>query len=53
MSWNTVLMIAVTFAVAWSVGDFVRHPGKYGEIMRKFDEARYNIDPNFYVGPVD
>lgn len=37
-SWVT---IAIVLAVAFSIGDFVRNPEKYGEIMRRFDEARY------------
>lgn len=53
MNWSATIMIATVFAIAFSVGDFIRNPGKYGEIMRQFDQARYNIDPTFYIGPVD
>lgn len=41
MNWSATIMIATVFAVAFSVGDFIRNPEKYGNIMQRFDNARY------------
>lgn len=38
---NDVIKIVVVLFIALSIGDFIRNPEKYGEIMRRFDEARY------------
>ena len=41
MNWNAIIMFSTVLAIAFSVGDFLRNPEKYGDIMRRFDEARY------------
>jgi len=41
MNWTAIAFIVVTFNVFLLFGDFVRDPEKYGDIMRRFDEARY------------
>lgn len=41
MNWNAIIMFSTVLAIAISVGDFLRNPEKYGDIMRRFDEARY------------
>lgn len=43
MNTNQILAVIVIVTVALSFGDFVRNPEKYGEIMRKYDEARYGV----------
>lgn len=44
MNTNQILAVIVIVTVALSFGDFVRNPEKYGEIMRRFDEARYGVE---------
>lgn len=39
-NWGAVIAIATITSIAFSVGDFVRNPEKYGDIVRRFDEAR-------------
>lgn len=45
MNLTAVGLFATVLALAVSVGDFVRNPEKYGDIMRRFDDARfYQLD---------
>lgn len=41
MNWNTILTFSAILAIALSVVDFTRNPEKYGDIMRRFDNARF------------
>ncbi len=41
MNWTVIIMTATVLAIAISVGDFLRNPEKYGNIMQRFDNARY------------
>lgn len=36
-----VIAVAAILATAISIGDFIRNPEKYGEIMRRYDDARF------------
>lgn len=38
---NQILAAIVIVTAAISFGDFVRNPEKYGEIMRRYDDARF------------
>jgi hypothetical protein len=42
MNWTALMIFIFGFNVALAYGDFVRNPEKYGDIMRRFDEARYH-----------
>lgn len=42
MNWTAIVMAATVLAIAFSIGDFLRNPEKYGDIMRRFDEARFH-----------
>lgn len=45
MNWIAIILISTVLGIAVSVGDFVRNPEKYGDIMRRFDDARfYHLD---------
>lgn len=41
MNWTPIIMTATVLAIAISIGDFLRNPEKYGNIMQRFDNARY------------
>ena len=41
MNWTAIVIFAIGFNVAFVFGDFMRNPEKYGDVMRRFDEARY------------
>jgi hypothetical protein len=41
---NQAIAIGALLFIAISIGDFVRNPEKYGDIMRRFDEARYGVE---------
>lgn len=36
-----VIAFAAILTAAFSFGDFIRNPEKYGEIMRRYDGARF------------
>lgn len=36
-----VIAFTAILATAFSFRDFIRNPEKYGEIMRRYDEARF------------
>lgn len=40
-NWGAVIAIATITSIAFSVGDFIHNPEKYGDVMRRFDEARF------------
>jgi hypothetical protein len=42
MNWTVLMIFVFGINVAFAYGDFMRNPEKYGDIMRRFDEARYH-----------
>lgn len=36
-----IVLFIVAFNIFLIFGDFIRNPEKYGEVMRRFDEAIY------------
>ena len=49
MNWTAIIII-LSIAVAY--GDFIRNPEKYGDIMHRFDEARFQTDPSVCEMPL-
>ena len=41
MNWTAMVFFITSLNAFLLFGDFVRNPEKYGDVMRRFDEARY------------
>jgi hypothetical protein len=41
MNLTAVVLFMFGLNIALAFGDFVRNPEKYGDVMRRFDEAHY------------
>lgn len=41
MNWTALMIFVFGVNVVIAYGDFLRNPERYGDIMRRFDEARF------------
>ncbi len=42
MNWTAIVLFVIAANVAFAYGSFLRNPEYYGDIMRRFDEARFH-----------